>query len=91
MIRPAAVDCQCSPPYSSHDTFASPTTDQREWRPLFEMFLLLAGGAASRDGVTMTRLRKLLRDDQGQDLIEYALLVGFLAWVSVEWVLLKWS
>ena len=38
----------------------------------------------------MTRLRTLLRDDQGQDLIEYALLVGFLAWVSVEWVLLKW-
>ncbi len=39
----------------------------------------------------MTRLRKLVRHDQGQDLIEYALLVGFLAWVSVEWVLLKLS
>ena len=39
----------------------------------------------------MTRLRRFVRDDQGQDLIEYALLVGFLAWVSVEWVLLKLS
>ena len=30
----------------------------------------------------MTRVRALLRDDEGQDLIEYALLAGLIALVS---------
>ena len=31
----------------------------------------------------MTQLRKLMRDDRGQDLIEYALLAGFISLVAV--------
>jgi pilus assembly protein Flp/PilA len=31
----------------------------------------------------ITRLRALVRDDQGQDLIEYALLAGLIALVAV--------
>ena len=34
---------------------------------------------------------EVVRDEQGQDLLEYALLAGFLSWVCFEWVLSRWS
>jgi Flp pilus assembly pilin Flp len=36
-----------------------------------------------KDGNHMTSLIRLVADDDGQDLIEYALLVGFIVLVSV--------
>jgi pilus assembly protein Flp/PilA len=32
---------------------------------------------------TVNRLRELVRDDRGQDLIEYALLAGFISLVAI--------
>jgi pilus assembly protein Flp/PilA len=36
--------------------------------------------------ILMTRLRALVRDDEGQDLIEYALLAGLISLVAVATV-----
>ena len=39
----------------------------------------------------VTRLRSLLRDEEGQDLIEYALLVGLISLVAVAAITLAGS
>jgi len=43
----------------------------------------ISGTTHNKGGSTMTRLWNFVREDDGQDLIEYALLAGFISLVAV--------